>query len=363
MDALTQALAVVHANQQQAASESDASNTLVVSADLGERPQVSRHLFGLFLEHLGRCIYDGVADPSGCLRDDVAQALLELRVPNLRWPGGCFADGYHWRDGIGPPEQRTRTVNQHWGGGVESNRFGSHEFMALCEAVKAEPYIVGNVGSGGVREMADWLEYLTYAGESSLAAERAANGRAAPWKLRFWAVGNESWGCGGDMSAARYAEEFRRFGCFLRLHGETPLCKIACGADDDDYAWTATMMQQARKGRRWLLQMLSLHVYCSMKVEGVTASAEGEAAWAVVLGKVSARPRGGAGGGGCNPTRPRLPPHVPSLQPFAIEARRLASTLCRRTKSMPHLRSLSLDCAARGHRRAASRRCWRATAR
>ena len=345
MDALTQALAVVHANQQQAASESDASNTLVVSADLGERPQVSRHLFGLFLEHLGRCIYDGVADPSGCLREDVVQALLELRVPNLRWPGGCFADGYHWRDGIGPPEQRTRTVNQHWGGGVESNRFGSHEFMALCEAVKAEPYIVGNVGSGGVRgrcylttyfttyhlltyllllllqvrEMADWLEYLTYAGESSLAAERAANGRGAPWKLRFWAVGNESWGCGGDMSAARYAEEFRRFGCFLRLHGETPLCKIACGADDDDYAWTATMMQQARKGRRWLLQMLSLHVYCAMKVEGVTASADGEAAWAVVLGKVSARPHGGAGGGGCNPTRSRLPPHVPGLQPFAIE--------------------------------------------
>ena len=345
MDALTQALAVVHAQQQQAASESDASNTLVVSADLGERPQVSRHLFGLFLEHLGRCIYDGVADPSGCVREDVVQALLELRVPNLRWPGGCFADGYHWRDGIGPPEQRTRTVNQHWGGGVESNRFGSHEFMALCEAVKAEPYIVGNVGSGGVREtcylttyfttyhlltyllllllqvreMADWLEYLTYAGESSLAAERAANGRGAPWKLRFWAVGNESWGCGGDMSAARYAEEFRRFGCFLRLHGETPLCKIACGADDDDYAWTATMMQQARKGRRWLLQMLSLHVYCAMKVEGVTASADGEAAWAVVLGKVSARPRGGAGGGGCNPTRSRLPPHVPGLQPFAIE--------------------------------------------
>ena len=330
MDALTQALAVVHANQQQAASDSDASNTLVVSADLGERPQVSRHLFGLFLEHLGRCIYDGVADPSGCLREEVVQALLELRVPNLRWPGGCFADGYHWRDGIGPPEQRARTVNQHWGGGVESNRFGSHEFMALCEAVKAEPYIVGNVGSGEVREMADWLEYLTYAGESSLAAERAANGRAAPWQLRFWAVGNESWGCGGDMSAARYAEEFRRFGCFLKLHGETPLCKIACGADDDDYAWTATMMQQARKGRRWLLQMLSLHVYCSMKVEGVAASADGEAAWGVVLGKVRIGPRDRAVGRGCNPTRSRLQPRVPGLQPY--RSRRAASrTACWRT--------------------------------
>lgn len=349
MDALTQALAVVHANQQQAASDSDASNTLVVSADLGERPQVSRHLFGLFLEHLGRCIYDGVADPSGCLREEVVQALLELRVPNLRWPGGCFADGYHWRDGIGPPEQRTRTVNQHWGGGVESNRFGSHEFMALCEAVKAEPYIVGNVGSGGVREMADWLEYLTYAGESSLAAERAANGRAAPWQLRFWAVGNESWGCGGDMSAARYAEEFRRFGCFLRLHGETPLCKIACGADDDDYAWTAMMMQQARKGRRWLLQMLSLHVYCSMKVEGVTASADGEAAWGVVLGKVSTRPRDRAGGRGCNPTRSRPQPDVPGAAAPPIQARHLANGM--------------VTAFACGYRRAASRRCWRATAR
>ena len=207
--------------------------------------------------------------------------------------------------------------------------------------------------------MADWLEYLTYAGESSLAAERAANGRGAPWKLRFWAVGNESWGCGGDMSAARYAEEFRRFGCFLRLHGETPLCKIACGADDDDYAWTATMMQQARKGRRWLLQMLSLHVYCAMKVEGVTASADGEAAWAVVLGKVSARPRGGAGGGGCNPTRSRLPPHVPGCSPFRSRApSREYFVPAYKVHAAPKVTAF----AACGYRRAASRRCWRATA-
>ena len=147
MDALALALSVVNANQASAGSDSD--NSLVVSADLGARPQVSRHIFGLFLEHLGRCIYDGVADANGCLREEVVAALAELRVPNLRWPGGCFADGYHWRDGVGPPEQRRRTVNQHWGGDVESNSFGSHEFMALCEAVGAEPYVVGNLGSGG----------------------------------------------------------------------------------------------------------------------------------------------------------------------------------------------------------------------
>ena len=181
-DAFALAMSVVDARQQAVAASAEADNTLVVSADLGDRPQVSRHIFGLFLEHLGRCIYDGVWDSAsgGRLRQDVVDALNELRVPNLRWPGGCFADGYHWRDGVGPAGARRQTVNQHWGGEVETNRFGSHEFMALCEAVGAEPYVVGNVGSGTVREMADWLEYLTYAGDSSLALERAANGQAAP---------------------------------------------------------------------------------------------------------------------------------------------------------------------------------------
>lgn len=257
---------------------------LVVSVDLGDRPTISRHLFGLLLEHLGRCVYDGVWDCHvGTLRTSIVDALRELRTPNLRWPGGCFADGYHWRDGIGSREQRPKRVNQHWGGGLDNNAFGTAEFLDLCEQVGCEPYIVGNVGSGTVAEMRDYHEYLTYPAGSTLAEERRANGRDAPWAVRLWGVGNEPWGCGGDMDVRTYAAEYRRFACFLSAHGSAPpLVRVACGANGRDLAWTEGMMSLCTKrggsGRvRFAMEALSVHLYCSVRTEGITGHEQGAA--------------------------------------------------------------------------------------
>ncbi|WIN00519.1 alpha-L-arabinofuranosidase C-terminal domain-containing protein [Actinoplanes oblitus] len=222
----------------------------VVNLDL-DGPRISRHLYGHFAEHLGRCVYGGfyVGEDSalaheGGIRLDVVQALRDLGIPNLRWPGGCFADEYHWRDGIGPKDRRPVMVNTHWGGVEENNHFGTHEFMALCELLGAEPYISGNVGSGTVREMSEWVEYLTRGGDSPMARLRAANGRAEPWRVRFWGLGNEAWGCGGNMTAEHYAQEARRYGTYCRDHGDNRLYKIAAGANGGDYAWTETLMRQ-----------------------------------------------------------------------------------------------------------------------
>lgn len=165
--------------------------------------RISRHIYGHFAEHLGRCIYDGLwVGPDSPIpnvrgmRSDAVAALKRLRIPNLRWPGGCFADEYHWRDGIGPVAGRPATINTHWGGVTESNRFGTHEFFDLCGQLECDPVICGNVGSGTPQEMREWVEYCTFGGESTLAALRRANGRAEPWKLPWFGVGNESWGCG-----------------------------------------------------------------------------------------------------------------------------------------------------------------------
>ncbi len=164
------------------------------------------------------------------IRNDVVAALRAIRIPVLRWPGGCFADEYHWMDGIGPREKRPTSINTHWGGVVENNHFGTHEFMELCAQLECEPYICGNLGSGTVREMQQWVEYLTCGGKSPMADLRTANGRADPWAVRFWGVGNESWGCGGNMRAEFYADQFRRYATFCRNFGDNKLYKIACGA-------------------------------------------------------------------------------------------------------------------------------------
>ena len=222
---------------------------VVLDADLpGAR--INRHLYGHFAEHLGRCVYGGfwVGEDSdvpneGGIRLDVVQALRALDIPNLRWPGGCFADTYHWRDGIGPREQRPRMVNSHWGDVVEDNSFGTHEFMALCEMLGAEPYVSANVGSGTVREAAQWIEYLTRADESPMAQLRRANGRDEPWSVPFWGLGNEPWGCGGGMGAGAYAELARQFGTYSLDHGDNRLYRIAAGAADADYRWTEVLMQ------------------------------------------------------------------------------------------------------------------------
>ena len=192
--------------------------TLIVNADQG-RDTISRHIYGHFAEHLGRLIYDGIwtKDSTGGwrMRDDVVQALRAIKIPNLRWPGGCFADYYHWKDGIGPREKRPTVVNNNWGGVTEDNGVGTHEFLELTQKLGAEPFIVGNVGSGTVQEMQEWWEYVNHPGVGPMADLRRRNGRQDPWNVRFWGVGNESWGCGGNMRPEYYADEFKRYASFL----------------------------------------------------------------------------------------------------------------------------------------------------
>jgi alpha-N-arabinofuranosidase len=233
---------------------------LVVNADLGETT-INRHIYGHFAEHLGRDIYDGfwLQDENGDwgYNDQVIEALRRIEIPNLRWPGGCFADYYHWRDGIGPRGERPKMVNTIWGGVTEDNSFGTHEFMGLVERLGAEPIVVGNVGSGTVEEMLDWWEYLNHPGGSSLADERAANGHPEPYNVRFWGVGNESWGCGGAMTADHYADVYKRFAEFIRPIGDIRPFKIATGPNVDMYDWTETIMREAG----WRLDGIDLHYY------------------------------------------------------------------------------------------------------
>jgi len=233
---------------------------LVVNADLGEHT-INRHIYGHFGEHLGRNIYDGFWTKAGTgdwhLRDDVIEALRRVQIPNLRWPGGCFADYYHWEDGVGPREERPTMVNALWGGVTEDNSFGTHEFMELVERLGADPVVVGNVGSGTVKEMADWWEYLNHPGGSTLADRRVGNGHPEPFNVRFWGVGNESWGCGGAMTAEHYADVYKRFAEFVRPIGDVRPFRIATGPSEDMYDWTETMMRDA--GR--LLDGIDLHYY------------------------------------------------------------------------------------------------------
>ena len=264
-------------------------NDLIINADLG-KAKISRHIYGHFAEHLGRCIYDGIwvgedaAIPNTRgIRSDIVEALRRIDIPNLRWPGGCFADEYHWPDGVGPRESRPCMVNTHWGGVTENNHFGTHEFMDLCDQLGCEPYISGNVGSGTVREMQQWVEYLTFDGQSPMADLRRANGREAPWKIRFWGVGNENWGCGGRMRPEFYADQYRRYSTYCRDLGGNRLFKIACGANSADYAWTQVLMREASR----FFDGLSLHYYTvtgSWQHKG-SATQFGEAEWFAMLKK------------------------------------------------------------------------------
>jgi alpha-L-arabinofuranosidase len=237
--------------------------TLIID---GTNPKttISRHIYGHFSEHLGRCIYDGfwVADSMNVpkkdrIRLDIVEALKKIKVPNLRWPGGCFADEYHWRDGIGPRNQRPRMVNTNWGGVSEDNSFGTNEFLELCTLLNCEPYIAGNVGSGTVEEMAKWVEYLNSDASSSITELRKQNGQDKPWRVKFWGVGNESWGCGGNMTPEFYSDQYKRYATYARNYHEAPLMKIASGANSSDYNWTDVMMKTAGN-RMW---GLTLHHY------------------------------------------------------------------------------------------------------
>ncbi len=245
------------------AQDSAPANRLVIHADQGKYT-INRNIYGQFSEHLGHCIYEGIwvgenspIPNTRGIRNDVVAALRKLKVPVLRWPGGCFADEYHWKDGIGPRDKRPAMINTHWGGVVENNQFGTHEFMDLCEQVGCEPYVCGNVGSGSVQEIMEWVEYMTSDADSPMANLRRQNGRDKPWKLRYFGVGNESWGCGGNMTPEYYSDQFRRYNTFVKNYAGNNLFRIACGANSGDYRWTEVLM--ANVGYR--MNGLSLHYY------------------------------------------------------------------------------------------------------
>jgi len=240
-------------------------NKIVIDVEAGQHV-ISRHIYGHFAEHLGRCIYGGiwVGEDSPIpntrgIRNDVVAALKDIAAPNVRWPGGCFADEYHWMDGIGPRDQRPKMINTHWGGVTEDNSFGTHEFMDFCEQVGCEPVITGNVGSGTVREMAQWVEYLTSDNISPMTELRKKNGREKPWRVRFWGLGNENWGCGGNMTADFYADEMRRFSTYCKNYSGNELYRVACGPSDENYEWMETLMKEPIN--RNCFQGISLHYY------------------------------------------------------------------------------------------------------
>ncbi len=190
---------------------------------------------------------------------DVVEALKKLKVPNLRWPGGCFADTYHWKDGIGPKNQRPTMVNCWWGGAAEDNSFGTHDFLNMCELIGTEPYLAANVGSGTVQEFTDWLQYVNFDGVSPMSKLREQNGRAKPWKVKFWGVGNEAWGCGGNMRPEYYANIYRQYATFMTdWTNSGGLFRIASGANSADYNWTEVLMRDIPHN---MLEGIALHHY------------------------------------------------------------------------------------------------------
>lgn len=238
--------------------------TLTVRAD-APIGTISPRLYGHFAEHLGRCCYDGLwignqntsIPHTNGFRSDVLAALKALPVPMLRWPGGCYADHYHWRDGIGPAEERAIRLGMSCGLQVEDdNTLGTHEFLWLCEQLGAEPYLAGNVGTGTPQELCDWMEYCNSAVRTKLARERAANGHAAPYGVKLWGVGNENWGCGGNYEAATYAREYVRYATMLR-HVDPSAELVVCGQEDE---WNAILLETIGK-HLGLVDHLSIHRY------------------------------------------------------------------------------------------------------
>lgn len=223
----------------------------------GNQLTISRNIYGHFAEHLGRGIYDGIYK-DGHIRKDIVEALKKIRIPNLRWPGGCFADRYHWREGIGPQNQRPIRINASWGMAKEDNSFGTDEFMKLCSLLGCEPYLAGNMGTGTPQEMLDWIEYLNSDGNSELTALRKNNGHFDPYKIKYFGVGNESWGCGGEMTPEYYSNLFKQYSSFLVNYPGTKLYRVACGPFNYDFNWTEIFMKTVPVN---LVEGLSLHYY------------------------------------------------------------------------------------------------------
>lgn len=243
---------------------------VMINTDQGKH-QISKHIYGHFSEHLGRCIYGGfyvgennklIPNTAG-VRNDVVKALKEMKIPNLRWPGGCFADTYHWKDGVGAKASRPTIVNRWWGGVTEDNSFGTHDFLNLCEQLGAEPYLAANVGSGTVAELTEWVQYVNHNGVSPMADWRRKNGRQEPWKVKFWGVGNEMWGCGGHMTPEFYANIYKQYATFMTdWNNGDGLYRIASGANVADYHWTEVLMRDIPKN---LLEGVALHSYSFVK--------------------------------------------------------------------------------------------------
>lgn len=246
---------------------SSAQNKVVINA-AAAKDTINKNIYGHFAEHLGHCIYGGfyvgdnnkkIPNKNG-IRLDIIDALKKLKVPVLRWPGGCFADTYHWKDGIGPKSQRPSMLNLWWGNVKEDNSFGTNEFLNMCEVLGAEPYLSGNVGSGTPQELADWVKYTSHpAGSSPMPELRAKNGRQNPWKVKLWGLGNEAWGCGGNMTVDHYADVYRQYATFMTdWNNSDGLYRIASGASDDDYNWTEVLMQKLPTK---MFDALGLHHY------------------------------------------------------------------------------------------------------
>lgn len=264
-------------------------NVCILHADSGKHV-INKHIYGHFSEHLGHCIYGGIyvgenpeiPNTKG-IRNDVANALKNIAIPNLRWPGGCFADEYHWMEGIGSKDKRPTMINTHWGGVTEDNSFGTHEFMDLCEILGCEPIICGNVGSGTVREMSRWIEYLNSDNISPMTNLRKENGREKSWKVKYWGIGNENWGCGGAMKPDYYSDVMRRFSVYCKNYGENKLYRVACGPSGGDYNWMEILM----KNRGNSFQGISLHYYtvCHNWHEKGSATDFDENEWFTTLSK------------------------------------------------------------------------------
>jgi alpha-L-arabinofuranosidase len=241
-------------------------NTITLNVDTASHI-INRNIYGHFAEHLGRCIYGGfyvgennkkIANTNG-IRNDVVAALKKLKIPNLRWPGGCFADTYHWKDGIGPKDKRPSMVNTWWGGVTEDNSFGTHDFLNMCELLGAEPYMAANIGSGTPQELIEWVQYTSFAGESPMSKLRKQNGRDKPWNVKFWGVGNEAWGCGGNMRPEYYADLYRKYATFMTgWSNDNKVFRIASGANSSDYEWTETLMKNIPLN---MIEGIGLHHY------------------------------------------------------------------------------------------------------
>ncbi|HNY39475.1 MAG TPA: alpha-L-arabinofuranosidase C-terminal domain-containing protein [Bryobacteraceae bacterium] len=232
---------------------STASVEVHANVEIGAiRPELHGH----FAEHLGSCTYGGlwvgkqspIPNINGHRRQAV-EWLKQVGIPVLRWPGGCFADEYHWRDGIGPHDKRPKTVNIHWGNYTEDNSFGTHEFIELCRLIGAEPYLAANLGSGSPQEMRNWIEYCNYPSGSTLSDERAKNGASDPFKVKYWGIGNENWGCGGEMQPEEYCAHYRQFSTYVREFGGVRPFKIACGPNGNNTDWTRRFFD-ALRGKR-----------------------------------------------------------------------------------------------------------------